>query len=347
MNRQDFERPRQLVGVVLAILWLSVAGAAPATEAGAPTAKAQAVPMILEAKIPLGGIKGRIDHLAFDPTRSRLYVAELGNDSVAIIDLQARRVIRTVTGFDKPQGIAYEPSTDTVYVANGGDGSVRIFSAQDFEALGQIALGDDADNVRVDRSARRVYVGYGNGAVAVIDPATRTKVASIALRGHPEGFQLDPATTGIYVNVPDAGEIAIVALGGHRQIASWPTEDLKANYPLALDTANARVVSIFRRPPRLEAFDLRSGRSMGGSEVCVDSDDVFLDPRRNRLYVICGEGFVDTFDASGERYTRVGRLTTSGGSRTGLFIPEMDRLLVAIRDANGEPAAIWLVRPSP
>src|SRR5262245_8495752 len=34
------------------------------------------------SKIPLGDVSGRIDHLAIDLARRRLFVAELGNDTV-------------------------------------------------------------------------------------------------------------------------------------------------------------------------------------------------------------------------------------------------------------------------
>ena len=96
-----------------------------------PAGAGDAPALHLEAKIPLGDISGRIDHLAYDAARSRLYVAELGNDSVGIVDLGSRQLIRTVKGFDEPQGVAYELSTDTVYVANGGDGSLRLFRGAD------------------------------------------------------------------------------------------------------------------------------------------------------------------------------------------------------------------------
>src|SRR4030095_9017898 len=109
-------------------------------EAGRSSASDMA-PLSVEVKIPLGDIAGRIDHLAFDPTRGRLYVAELGNNACGIIDVKTRRVVRTEKRFDEPQGIAYEPSTDTVYVANGGDGSVGLFRADNFTAIGQMALG--------------------------------------------------------------------------------------------------------------------------------------------------------------------------------------------------------------
>jgi chromate transporter len=307
---------------------------------------ADAAPLVLATKVPLGDINGRIDHLAFDPTRQRVYVAELGNNSVGIVDLKTRRVLRTVTGFDEPQGIGYEPSTDTVYVANGGDGSVRLFRAEDFVSLGRIELGADADNVRIDRAARRVYVGYGGGALAVIDPATRKRIADIALRGHPESFQLEADGPRIFVNVPDTNQIAVVTRDSNKQVMSWPTANLHANYPLAIDAANGRVLAIFRHPARLQAFDLRAGKPLNGTAVCGDSDDAFVDAKRNRIYVICGEGYVDTLDSRSAAYTRVGRLTTSRGSRTGLFVPDLDTLLVAIRATGAEPAALWILRPS-
>lgn len=298
-----------------------------------------------EARIPLAEARGRIDHLAFDAARGRLYVAELGSDAIGIVDVKSRRVLRTSGGFDEPQGIGYEPQSDTVYVANGGDGSVRMFRGEDFTPLGRLTLGDDADNVRIDLAAHRVYVGYGAGALAVIDATTRRKVADIPLQGHPESFQLDPAGTDIFVNVPDGGHIAVVNRDAQRQITAWPT-DSRANFPMALDAARGRVLSVFRHPARLEAYDMRAGRRMDRSDVCTDSDDVFVDARRQRAYVICGQGYVDVFETSADRLIRLERVATARGSRTGLFVPELDRLFVALR-AGQEPAALLILRPSP
>lgn len=307
-----------------------------ATSAGAD-------PLVLEMKIPLGGVRGRIDHLAYDPGRQRLYVAELGNNSVGIVDLKSRRVVRSVQGFEQPQGIGYERSTDTVYVANAGDGSVRLFRGEDFAPITQIPLGDDADNVRVDTDAQRVYVGYGEGALAVIDAAGRKRLADIPLQGHPESFQLEPSGARIFVNVPDAVEIAVVTRDGSQQAASWSVGELRGNFPLAIDVAHARVLTILRRPARLEVFDSRTGKGVGGSEVCGDADDMFVDEKRQRLYAICGEGVVDTHDLASNEYARIARLATTSGSRTGLFLPDLDTLVVAIRGSRKEATALWIL----
>ena len=306
----------------------------------------EAAPLSVKARISLGDIAGRIDHLAFDPSRQRLYVAELGNDSIGIVDLKENRLLRTVPGFSEPQGIAYEPSTDSIYVANGGEGTVRVFRAADFEPVATIRVGGDPDNVRVDAAAKQVYVGYGTstGALAVIDAATRVKIADIALKKHPESFQLEPGGERIFVNVPDANEIAVVSRSSRTEIASWPTRDLHGNFPLTLDTATGRAIAIFRHPARLAAFDLQTGKTVATMDVCTDADDAFVDPKRKRVYVVCGDGQVDVFEAAGgDKYSRLGRVTTSAGSRTGLFIAERGQLAVAIRASSRSDAAIWLL----
>jgi DNA-binding beta-propeller fold protein YncE len=309
-------------------------------------ARAGDVPTLaIEAKIPLGDIKGRIDHLDYDAARQRLYVAELGNNSIGIVDLPTRRLIKTVRGFKEPQGIGYEPSTDTVYVASGGDGSLRLFRGEDFAPISTIALGTDADNVRIDLATRRVYAGYGNGAIAIIDAVTRKRVSDISLGGHPESFRLESAGPRLFVNIPDAGAIQVASRTTAKPIASWPTAELHANYPLAIDDSRHRLLTVFRQPPRLEAFDPATGSRLGGVESCGDADDLFIDSGRDRVYVICGEGTVDTYAPAGETFTRIGRYATSRGSRTGLYLPESDRLAVAIRASGNEPAAVWLLRP--
>jgi DNA-binding beta-propeller fold protein YncE len=165
---------------------------------------------VLETKFLLGEVNGRIDHLTIDPGRHRLFIAEFGNDSVGVVDIDQRKVISLITEQKRPQGIAYEASTDTLYIANGGDGTVRMFQAADFASLGRIDLGDDADNIRVDATAKQVFIGYGSGALAVIDPVNRKKIADIALKAHPESFQLDKEAQRIFVNVPDKQTISVI-----------------------------------------------------------------------------------------------------------------------------------------
>jgi YVTN family beta-propeller protein len=303
-----------------------------------------AEPLALEAKIVLGGVAGRIDHLAIDLPRRRLFVAELGNNGVGIIDLTDRKVIRTIAGLKKPQGVAYHQTTDTLYVANAGDGSVRMFRGPDYSADGQIDLNDDADNIRIDDVANRIIVGYGNGALAVIDAENRRKIADIPLKAHPEGFQLDAKSRQVFVNIPDARAISVIDISTGQQKARWPIADARGNFPMAIDETASQVVIVFRNPPKLRAYSTRTGKVVNELDICGDSDDVFFDARRNRLYVSCGAGFIDVIDGSGA-FKRIARIPTAIGARTSLFVPDLDRLFLAVRASLGEAPAVWVYRP--
>jgi len=301
-------------------------------------------PLALERKIPLGEVSGRIDHLGIDLKRQWLFVAELGNNSLGVVDLAAGKVLRTIGGMSEPQGVAYVPLADSIYVANGGDGSVRVLRGEDLAPAGRIELGNDADNVRVDAARQRVLVGYGKDALAVIDPTSRGKTKDFRLKAHPEGFQVDEAGARVFVNVPDAGGIEVVDLGtgGGR---AWLTPGLRSNFPMAIDGEGHRVLTVFRSPPTLVALSIEDGQLAAKAETCGDADDVFVDAKRHRVYVSCGEGMVDVFDQTEAGYRRLAQIPTVSGARTSLFVPDLDRLFVAVRARSGEPAAIWVFRP--
>lgn len=339
MLKRDWGLAVQSIVIGLGMAWLC---------ACCMIATAAAQTLVVEAKIPLGPVQGRIDHLAIDVARQRLYVAELGNDSLGVVDLQGHRVVRTVTGLHEPQGVAYLAATDTVWVANGGDGTLRLFRGEDAAPTATLPLGDDADNIRVDAATNRIYVGYGAGAIAIFDARTHRRVGTIALAGHPEGFQLDSSRTHAYVNVPDADQIAVVDIPAQRPSATWRNENSsRANFPVAIDHGQQRLLVGYRSPPALIVYDARTGKSLRQIPVCGDTDDIAWLPKRQLAYVGCGEGFVEVIDLGGERAQRVARLTTVAGARTLLYAPEFDRLYVAVRSTAQEPAAIWIFRPDP
>jgi DNA-binding beta-propeller fold protein YncE len=309
-------------------------------------AHAQDAPLALEAKIILGAVSGRIDHMAVDLGRRRLFVAELGNDSVGVVDLVNGTVLRRLTGPREPQGVGYLAATDTLYVASARDGSVSMFAGEGLTPSGRVELGDDADNIRIDAQAQRVYVGYGSGGIAALD-ARGALIAKLALADHPEGFQLDPRSARIYVNVPDEREIVVLDRVSNAQVAAWKPSGMRANFPMALDIARGRVLVAFRRPARLVAYGASDGAVAATVETCGDADDVFVDAKRDRVYVSCGDGLIDVFAPGDSGYLRLARIETNSGARTTLFVSEFDRLYLAVRARGREPAAIWVYRPQP
>jgi len=261
--------------------------------------------------------------------------------------LKSGKVLQTITGIREPQGVGYVASSDTLYVSSAGDGSVRLYRGDDLSPSGRIDLGDDSDNTRVDTRRNRVLVGYGSGALAVIDPGQKTKIADFPLKAHPEGFQLAETSSRLFVNVPDARQIAVIDPESGKQILAISPEDARSNFPMAADDARHRVLVAFRSPSRLSAYASQDGRLISSVETCGDADDIFVDAKRHRVYVSCGEGVVDVLADRESRYERVERVPIVSGARTSLFVPELDRLYVAVRSTFSEPAAVWVLRPTP
>lgn len=316
--------------------------------AGVSRAAEPATPLVVERTIALQDVSGRIDHLAVDLRRKRLFVAELGNGTVDVIDLATGRVIRRIHEFEEPQGVAYAPSADVLAVASAGDGSVSLYRGDSLSPAGRIDLGSDADNIRLDTHTGNLVVGYGSGGLAVIDPAKASLVSRIPLQAHPEGFQLDPDRHLAFVNVPDAHQIAVVDLLARRQTGTWQIHDLRANFPMALDPARGIAAVVFRNPARLVMFAADTGKVVNTLSACGDADDVFFDSKRHRVYVSCGAGSVDVWQQEETDYRRLEPLKTTSGARTSLFVPDLDRLFVAARAGffgMGSDAAILVVRP--
>jgi DNA-binding beta-propeller fold protein YncE len=226
--------------------------------------------------------------MAVDLCRHRLFVAELGNDSVDAIDLGSGVVVHRFTGLKSPQGVAYVPGSDAIVVANADDGSVHFYNGSNFTGLDVLNLGDDADNVRIDPSNGHIIVGYGNGGLAIIDPASRSILQDIKLPGHLESFQIDPHGDRAFVNVPDAGQIAVIDLAAGRQVAKWTVPGLAENFPMAIEDSGAAIATVFRSPPRLVFLDSGTGAETGSYSTWADADDVFFDARHHRVYVSCG-----------------------------------------------------------
>ncbi len=308
--------------------------------------RAGAAPLRLIQTIPLPDGRGRIDHMDLDAAGRRLFVAELGNDTVAVIDLKAGRLIGRIEGVAEPQGVAFVPEPERLFVTSGETGSVAIFDGATLAPVQEDALDSDADNIRYDPAEREIYVGFGNGGLGRLAALSGAHVDDIALSGHPESFQLETGGSRIFVNVPDAGDIEVVDRAGRSKVASWPLSGVAANFPMALDEPDHRLIVATWQPAALLVLDTRTGKELTRTPSCSDADDLWYDAPRRQLYVSCGQGVLDVVSLADATPRRLARITTADGARTSLFVPQEDRLYLAVPHRGPQPAEIRVYLPT-
>jgi YVTN family beta-propeller protein len=80
------------------------------------------------ATVPVGATPYAV---AADPCRSRVYVANFGDNTVSVIGApRSDPVVATVPVGDEPDAVAVDPGTGRVYVTNAGDNTVSLLEGR-------------------------------------------------------------------------------------------------------------------------------------------------------------------------------------------------------------------------
>ncbi len=269
------------------------------------------------------------------------HVAALGSlGTVEAVDLDAGRVSPPHRGAEGAAGAGLPGGPDQLAAASGEDGRSASRGRKP-EA-----------RRRADRRRRRrqpaglrtgmLVVGHGGGALSVVDPRSRTVIASVVAR--PSG-RVPARGARALVNLPGAGPHRRRGPGGRpgdRRVEGRHG----FNSPLALDAAaGASPASTGCRRGWWSWRPRRARRKPTSLPAATRTTPSSI--RRVGAYVVCGAGQIDVVVrvAPGAMPVSLGRVATRSSARTGLFVPDLDRLYVAARAGAGEEAAILVFRP--
>jgi len=251
-------------------------------------------------------------------------------------------------GNSEPTGCGLSPDANKIFAASS-KGKLYIYDGTSFDLIKEIDFHSDVDNARYDAANKRVYVGYGEdetGAIGAIDATTNERLdEEYKLGAHPESFQLETAGPNIYANLPDLKQIAVINRSTHA-ISRWPVT-LQMNFPMALDEADHRLLVGTRAPARLAVFDTNSGHMIAALPCVQDTDDLYCDSARKRIYVAGGEGFIDIFQQNdADDYHLLSKIPSALGARTAGYFGKgrksADRFYLEVPARAGRGAEVWI-----
>ena len=151
------------------------------------------------------------------PDEKKIYTANIGSDSVSVIDLSgAPRTVRVaaIPVGKGPEGIDLSPDGREVWVAHRGDGALSIIDTATDKVVGTLAIGTKmANRVRFTRDGKRVLVSDPpSNQLLVIDAASRQIVKKIGTEASPEGILMAPDGKRAFVACSGASKIAVLDL---------------------------------------------------------------------------------------------------------------------------------------
>jgi len=338
-TKAGFERPEHPGRMLLAAAGLLIGSLSAIVPAWAAED-----PLVLDATfnvpgVPLGPYS---DHLTVDLVGKRVFATPQAAKMVAVLDLHDGHVLKMIP-VGNPHGIYYSASMKRLFVADGAAGDIDVFNGDDYSLIKKIHVGKDTDWFTFDPNLQRLYVNNGGEAagtdsslVTIIDAVKLEKVGDISIPApSPEGSALDADKQLLYVNLNIAGAVAVVDLRKRETIAVWklPPGGHRA-MGAALDTARERLYVTTRDTSirgSVIVLDTTSGRTVATLPIGGWADDVSIDPKRQRIYVVTGVGYVDTYAiGANDVYQREPRVETALLAKTGIYSKELDRMFVSV-----------------
>ncbi|MGA7538477.1 MAG: hypothetical protein WBW93_06890 [Steroidobacteraceae bacterium] len=327
------------LSTILGIALLLAIGSEPAAAQSLRTVR---LPLELYQQVPIRGYAGRIDH--FSGNGLMVYFSVVGSNGIGIENWFEGRVVGFIPGVPEPQGVLYVPGFDKIFAASA-QGKIYVFNGKTHELEKSIDFGADADNLRWDPVHKLVLLGFGEegGGIAGIDPTTDQRVGAVLKTGsHPESFQIELHGPMIYVNCPHAGQVVEAINRDTGQVSKWPLHGVTGNYAMALDEPDHRLFTATRQIPMLVVFNTETGEQVAIVPGIVgESDDVYFDAVRKRIYVIGGQGYVSVVQQiDPDRYGLIANVPTKVGARTGYWDPRGSVLYVGAQAEGNAPAQI-------
>jgi DNA-binding beta-propeller fold protein YncE len=311
----------------------------------------------------LPGYTGDFDHFEYDLSSNRLWLAAEDHGTLDLFDLKTGKLQRSFKGIvDTPHGILYLKQQKRLIVTDSGgaDGLTKVIDAATYKVLGTLKLAAPAaDAMAYDASAKRLYIVNGGRDakmqetyLSAVDPFTLERLGDLKFDTEKvEAMAIEQKGNKLYINVTAKNYLAVVDKQSLKVLSTWPIKEAEQNAPLAFDEPNRRLFVITRKPGKLIVLNADTGATITSFKAPERCDQVIWDAANRRVYALGGEGYIGVFQQKdADHYDELARVPTAVGAKTGILVPELKRLYVAVSPGEGKTGAAVLrfeVAPAP
>ena len=282
----------------------------------------------------IGGTGGW-DYLIADGAAHRLYVTH--NMRVEVLDTATGKVVGAVTGLKGTHGVALPDGVAFGYISDGGANAVVVFDRKTLATVASIPAGTNPDGILYEPVTKTVWAFNGrSNNVSVIDTATRSVVATVALPGKPEFPQAD-GKGKVFVNIEDKNSIVALDARSRTATATWKLGDCESPSGLAMDRGHMRLFAVCDAK-KMAVVDATTGKQIATAAIGEDPDAAGFDPEHQLAFASTADGFVTVVDTR-NGFKTIESLPTIKSGRTMAYDAAADRIYVSGAELGPRPAA--------
>ncbi len=280
----------------------------------------------------IGGTGGW-DYLLADPGAHRLYVTH--GPRVEVLDTDTGKAVGAITGLNGTHGVALDEEGKFGYISDGGANAVVVFDRTTLATVASIPAGTNPDGIAYEPMTRTVWAFNGRSKnVTVIDTASRSVVATIALPGKPEFPQAD-GKGHVFDNIEDKNSIVRLDASSKTLTDTWNLPGCDSPSGMAIDREHSRLFSVCDGK-KMAVVDAGTGKVISLPEIGDGPDAAGYDDKRQLAFSSNGEGTLTVVDAKGG-YKEVQQLPTMKGARTMAYDSGKDRVYVVSAEQGARP----------
>jgi hypothetical protein len=211
-----------------------------------------------------------------------------------------------------------------------------------------VALTPGSDTSKYDVAANVLYVVTGGKDVNMktanleaLNPDTGATLGKITFQdNHVEAMAFADSDPRLFINLTQTNKIAVVDRKAMKLIATWPVPAARQNAMVAFDVAQHRLYIVCRDPGMVVVMNSDNGAVVDTQPAPLRSDEVQYDAEKHRLYVPGGEGYMGIYDSSDSDHLKlIEKVTTEPGAKTGLLVPPLHRLFLAVSPGETKATA--------
>jgi serine/threonine protein kinase, bacterial len=207
--------------------------------------------LALVAAAPIGSVMMWLQPVAVPDglVPVRVYVAENGNDRVAVVNPVNNRVETTIPVGPRPGLLASDLGGARIYVPNNGGDAVSVIDTDKNAVVASVPVGASPFGVAVMPDGGRVYVGNAGTAeqpgstVSVIDTRSLTVIDTIAVGSVPGGVTASRDGKRVYVANSESSSVSVIDTAINAVLATVPVGERPAGIAATLDDARVYVAN--------------------------------------------------------------------------------------------------------
>jgi YVTN family beta-propeller protein len=160
--------------------------------------------------------------LDVSPDGKSLIAANRDNDSISIVDLATRKLVRELPVGHHPEGVSWVGAGPLALVTLHGDDQLVYVDAAAGKVLARLKVANEPYGVVVTKDGKRAYVSHDYpGLVSEIDVAERKVLRTIKSGDWSRGIALDNAQKMVYVADFYTAKLHAVDLAQGKVVDTW------------------------------------------------------------------------------------------------------------------------------